>query len=132
MIKVGLFSRSSASFNLSYIKPPNSSPTNGSCQRSWFSSSAIIQLNQVLPVLAEPNIQINCSVRTGLSKRGSAVPFSASSGDSSRRCREAFAVASASLLGTIVVLGELLTVLYWASMYLWCSHGFLSQLTGAP
>src|SRR5215218_9339757 len=113
MIKVGLFSRSSASFNLSYIKPPNSSPTNGSCQRSWFSSTAIIQLNQVLPVLAEPNIQINCSVLTGLSKRGSAVPLSAaSSGDSSRRCRDAFAVASASLRGTIVVLGELLTVLY--------------------
>src|SRR5829696_7717701 len=111
MIKAGLFSRSSASFNLSYIKPPNSSPTNGSCQRSWFSSSAIIQLNQVLPVLAEPNIQINCSARMVFCKAGSAGPWLARLGDPSWRCREAVGVQFASL-GTIVVLGELLIALY--------------------
>src|SRR5215218_5299444 len=62
-MKLGLFNNLLLPSSLSWIKEPNSRPTYGSCQRFWPSSSAIIRLNQVLPVLGEPNIQINCSVR---------------------------------------------------------------------
>src|SRR3712207_9115630 len=105
MMKVGLFS-SLVLFLifLPNIKEPNNIPTYGSCHRSWFSSSAIIQLNQVLPVLEWPNIQINCSARMALCGPGAPPPTS--SDVLSWLCWEASAPRYAIPLGTSVVLGE--------------------------
>src|SRR5918995_5629861 len=119
MIKVGLFSSLVLFLSfLPYMKEPNSIPTYGSCHRSWFSSSAIIQLNQVLPVLEWPNIQINCSARMAFC--GPGAPLLASSGVSSWLRWEVSALpfAVSLALGSMVVLGELRAILYWVSMYL--------------
>src|SRR5215210_8917063 len=113
MMKVGLFSSLVLRFNfLPYMKEPNNIPTYGSCHRSWLSSSAIIQLNQELPVLEWPNIQINCSAPTAFCDPDLVAPKPCSSGDSPCwRCRGgASAVPFAIFLGIIVVLGELLTI----------------------